>query len=178
MIAAPTPDLGASSPPGHVVWITGLPGAGKSTIGARLFAIVRASHPNSVLLDGDVLRRVFEHDLGYTLDERRRCARRYARLSEMLASQGLHVVVATVSMFDDVRQWNRRRLPRYLEVYVRAPLALRRARVPGLYAGSDVPGIDLAVELPAEAHLVVDNDGTTALDRIVAAIWDRAGVMA
>ena len=166
----------APSGEGRVFWITGLPAAGKTTIGERLFAALRRAHLNSVLLDGDTLRNVFEHDLGYALEDRRRCARRYARLAAMLAAQGLQVVVATVSMFEDVRRWNRHHLPGYVEVYVRAPLALRRGRAPALYAGTAVPGIDLDAELPADPDLAIDNDGSTALETIVAAIAERAGL--
>jgi adenylylsulfate kinase-like enzyme len=166
----------AAAEPGYVFWITGLPAAGKTSIGRLLFASLRVSYPNSVFLDGDVLRGVFEHDLGYTIEDRRRCARRYARLGAMLAAQGLHVVVATVSMFEDVRRWNRQSLARYLEVYVRAPLELRRGRDPETYAGRDVPGVDLEMEVPSDPHLVVDNDGSTSLAAIVATICRRAGM--
>ena len=55
-----------------VYWITGLSGAGKTTIGKLLYEKLKSEYPNTVLLDGDTLRRVFGDDLGYTKDERRK----------------------------------------------------------------------------------------------------------
>lgn len=167
----------ASAPPdtGCVFWITGLPGCGKSTVGALLAARLRAAHASTVLLDGDVLRDVFENDLGYSLEDRRRWARRYARLSGMLAEQGLQVIVATISMFEEIRSWNRAHAPRYLEVYLRAPLAVRiRRDRRGLYASRDVVGVDLPFEEPAAPDVVIDDDGSLAPEDVVSRIWEQA----
>ncbi len=119
-------------------WITGLPASGKTTIATLLVSRLRGRHSHAVLLDGDVLREVFEHDLGYSLEDRRRCARRYARLGRMLAVQGVHVVTATISLFEDVRRWNRAHLHRYVEVYVRAP-RLCGARAIGSRGRTPIP---------------------------------------
>ena len=154
---------------GWVFWITGLPASGKTTIATSLVSRLRVGHAPTVLLDGNVLREVFEHDLGYSLEDRRRCARRYARLGRMLAAQGVHVVTATISLFEDVRRWNRAHVPRYVEVHVRAPAAVRaardrdRARAPVAY---DVP-----CEEPTTPDLVLDNDGSAAADEVVERLW-------
>ncbi|MBI3767177.1 MAG: adenylyl-sulfate kinase [Deltaproteobacteria bacterium] len=168
----------AGVPCGAVVWITGLSGAGKTTLAMALVAQLRDRGRAAVLLDGDVLREVFEHDLGYALDDRRRCGRRYARLGGMLAAQGLHVVVATISMFEDLRRWNRAQLPRYVEVYVRAPAAVRhlrgtRARPGGEDGGRLIVGEDVPFEEPEMPDLVLDNDGSVALDQVAARLWEH-----
>jgi adenylylsulfate kinase-like enzyme len=170
--------MSAAASTGAAVWITGLGAVGKTTLATALVARLRARALPTVLLDGDMLRAVFEHDLGYALDERRRCARRYAHLGEMLAAQGLHVVVATISMFEDVRRWNRAHLPRYLEVYVRAPAAVRRRRAACTGPGRDtepsnVVGDDLPFEEPCTPDLVLDNDGSRTLDEVGAHLWTR-----
>jgi adenylylsulfate kinase-like enzyme len=124
-----------------------------------------------VFLDGDALREVFEQDLGYSVEDRRRWAWRYARLGHMLAEQGLEVVVATVSMFEEVRRWNREHLPRYTEVYLRVPLEVRISRDRRvLYAGADVVGVDLPCEEPRAPDLVIDDDGSLTPEEIVARI--------
>lgn len=154
---------------GCVFWITGLPASGKTTIATLLVSRLRARHIPAVLLDGDVMREVFEHDLGYSLEDRRRCGRRYARLGRMLAAQGVHVVTATISLFEDVRRWNRAHVDHYVEVHVRAPATVRavrdrdRGRTPVAY---DVP-----FEEPATPDLILDNDGSAAADEVVARLW-------
>lgn len=60
-----------------------------------------------MFLDGDILREVFGNDLGYSKEDRRKCAMRYSRLCAMLQRQGMNVICCTISMFDSVRDWNR-----------------------------------------------------------------------
>ena len=90
-----------------VYWITGLAGAGKTTIGKLLYEKIREKESNTVFLDGDILREVFGNDLGYSKEDRRKCAMRYSRLCAMLQRQGMNVICCTISMLDSVRDWNR-----------------------------------------------------------------------
>ena len=145
-----------------VYWLTGLSGAGKTTIGRLWYAELKASGTPAVLLDGDALRQVFGDDLGFTEADRRKSAMRNARLCAMLAEQGLTVVCCTISMFDAVRDWNRAHIPGYVEVYVKASMdTLRRRDQKGLYSqnADNVAGVGLQVELPSNPDLVLDNNG-------------------
>lgn len=147
---------------GHVYWLTGLSGAGKTTIGKLWYEMLKKSRPNAVLLDGDALRAVFGDDLGYTDADRRKSAMRNARLCAMLAEQDLEVVCCTISMFDSVRAWNRANMPGYREIYIKASMeTLRRRDQKGLYSSAqqDVAGIHFAVEEPKTPDLVLVNDG-------------------
>ncbi len=157
---------------GRVFWITGLPASGKTTIATALVSRLRRGHRPVVLLDGDTLREVFEHDLGYSADDRRRCARRYARLGCMLASQGLEVVTATISLFDDVRKWNRLNVSRYVEVFVRAPAALRAARDRARRASP--VAYDVPHEEPTMPDLILENDGSAGIEDLVEQLWAYA----
>jgi adenylylsulfate kinase-like enzyme len=151
---------GARRSAGRVVWITGLGGSGKTTVATALVRLLRRLGRVAVLLDGDALPASIATDLGYALADRRRAAERYARLAGLLAGQGLTVVVATISMFESVRRANRRRLPRYLEVYLRVPLPRRTSqpqrprRRREVIAGGPVVGRDLPFEEPTRPDLV------------------------
>ena len=166
-------------PPGRVFWITGLSGAGKTTLGRELWNRLRATGREAIFLDGDDLRGVIAEDLGHDQDNRRRSAMRNARLCRLLAAQGKDVVCATISMFHEVQRWNRENIPGYREIYLRVPLdKLRRRDSKGIYASvqsgqaRDVVGIDVPAEAPEAPDLVLDNHGTldvpTAVDRILA----------
>ena len=151
---------------GTVYWITGLSGAGKTTIGKLFYHYLKEKYPNTVFFDGDTLRKVFGDDLGYTEEERRKCAMRYARLCAMLEEQEMNVICCTISMFDSVRQWNRENIRNYREIYVRVSMDTLRARdQKGLYSGinsepeKDVAGIHFQVEMPKNPDLILDNDG-------------------
>ncbi len=157
---------------GRVVWITGLSGSGKSTVAALLTRRLGRIGRPVVLLDGDRLRRTIAADLGYDLADRRRCAERYARLAHDLARQGLTVVVATISMFEAVRRWNRRHAPRYLEVYLRLPPGCTPRRPRGRRKPPLVVGLDLPFEEPARPNLVFER-GARAPRAIAADIERR-----
>ncbi len=146
----------------RVYWLTGLSGAGKTTIGRLWYERLKASGKAVVFLDGDELRQVFGGRLGYTAEERRKAAMNYARLCALLSKQGLTVVCCTISMFDSVRAWNRENIPGYFEVYIQASMeTLRRRDQKGLYSTGrqDVAGVDFQVELPKKPDLILNNDG-------------------
>ena len=156
---------------GTVYWITGLAGAGKTTIGKLLYEKMREEYPNTVFLDGDTLRKVLGDDLGYTKEDRRKCAMRYSRLCAMLQEQGMNVICCTISMFDSVREWNRENISNYKEIYVKVSMDTLRARdQKGLYSGKtdemwkDVVGIHMKVEEPKKPDLVLVNDGERTLE--------------
>lgn len=150
-----------------VYWITGFAGAGKTTIGKLFYEKLKEHYPNTVFLDGDLLRRVFGDDLGYSESDRRKCAMRYSRLCRMLQQQGINVVCCTISMFHEIRAWNRDNIASYAEIYLKVGmevLAMRDQK--GLYSGntkekdSRVAGLHIAYEEPKSPDLVLVNDGS------------------
>jgi len=164
--------------PGHVFWITGLSGAGKTTLGQELCSRLRAEGRAVTFLDGDALRAIIADDLGHSASNRRKSAMRNARLCQMLAQQGADVICATISLFHEVQRWNRTNIPGYHEIYLQVPMdELRRRDTKGIYARADrgdlrnVVGIDLAAETPEIPDLILDNYGlldvVTAVDRIM-----------
>ncbi len=145
-----------------VYWLTGLSGAGKTTIGRLWYKKLKERGTPAVFLDGDELRQVFGDDLGFTEADRRKSAMRNARLCALLAKQGLTVVCCTISMFDSVRDWNRKNIPGYFEVYVKASMNTLCCRdQKGLYSNGDgnVAGVHFQVEEPKYPDLILENDG-------------------
>lgn len=159
---------------GTVYWITGLSGAGKTTIGKFLYEKIKEKNPNTVFLDGDTLRKVFGDDLGYSREERRKCAMRYSRLCAMLQEQGMNVICCTISMFDSVREWNRENIQNYKEIYVKVSMdTLKKRDQKGLYSGmtkekqKEVVGIHLDIEEPKYPDLILENDSEMILEEQV-----------
>lgn len=172
----PAPLLPDASAKGRLLWLTGLSGAGKTTVALRVCARLRAAGLPTVLLDGDRLRAAIAPDAGHTPDQRRQLAFSYARLCRELTEQGLVVVIATISMFHAVRQWNRENVEGYREIYLRVPLEHRADRDPkGLYrnAAVDMVGMDTSIEEPDRPDLVIDNYGTMEPDGAADLIWER-----
>ena len=164
---------------GLVIWITGLSGAGKTTVGSHLADRFRSRDLRFVALDGDKLRAALGAEAQHGIDDRLRLALTYGALCRRLATGGAHVICATISMFHEVQAWNRANIPGYVEVYLRVPVDVVRRRDPrGLYrenaCGRGVPlvGIDIPAEAPIAPDLVIDNFGSCSAEAAAGEIWE------
>lgn len=168
---------------GTLYWITGLSGAGKTTIGNMLYEHLKKQKSNVVILDGDMVRRAFGNDLGYSGEERLKCALRYSGISRLLTEQGIDVVCCTISMFDEVRNWNREHIEKYVEIFLDVPLEiLQKRNQKNLYddvkAGKteNVVGMDLQLELPENPDIRIVNDGSSTPEEVLARITAQFGL--
>lgn len=164
---------------GTVYWITGLAGAGKTTIGTLLYNKLRDDKSNVVMLDGDIARWAYNDTIGYSSKDREQGAYRNARVCKMIADQGVDVVCCTVSMFEGVRAWNREHLEKYREIFLDVPLeVLKRRDQKGLYSKQvrgeekDVVGMDLSLEMPHSPDVRIVNDGSCSPQQVLALIWN------
>jgi bifunctional enzyme CysN/CysC len=148
-----------------IVWFTGLPGAGKSTIANAVERRLYAEGLHSYLLDGDNIRHGLNRDLGFTEVDRIENVRRIAEVAGLMADAGLIVLVACISPFRDDRRLARSVVGdgEFCEVFVDTPLAVAEARDrKGLYAKArrgELPnftGIDSPYEMPEYPEVHVD----------------------
>ena len=157
-----------------VIWITGLSGAGKSTLAKEIANRLRAEREEVVVLDGDEMREVFgnvkENSTNHGRAARLDLAMRYAKLCRLVSSQGTTVICSTISMFNEVHEWNRENIPGYFEVYLKVPLTELKRRDPkGIYQRFDsgklknVAGLDLEVDEPQTPDILFEFDSTLSL---------------
>lgn len=164
---------------GCVVWMTGLPGAGKTTIAERLAEILRDRGRRVEIMDGDEIRRGLSADLGFSKEDRSRHADRVGFVSKLLSRNGVVVLVALISPYREFRARVREDIPEFVEVYVDAPLEVCIARDPkGLYAKalageiSDLTGIQDPYEAPESPEVRVSTD-RLSVDECCSAIVEQ-----
>lgn len=159
-----------SAPSSAVIWLTGLPGSGKTTIARGVAAGLRGAGLDPCVLDGDEVRRTLSRDLGFSLADRDENVRRVAVAAARHFRAGDVVIVALISPLRRQRAAARRLVgPGFVEVHVHASLETCIRRDPkGLYgralAGAldDLTGISSPYEPPLEPDLFVDTEVLTA----------------
>jgi cytidine diphosphoramidate kinase len=151
---------------GALLWITGLSGAGKTTIAKLVTQSLRRNDRPVVHLDGDQLRPIFNASQAHRPEDRKTLANNYSALAKLLVEQDIDVVLSTISMFSSVRKNNRETIRRYFEIYLNVPLDILIERDQKyLYTKAlkgeidNVLGVDLPYDEPMNSNLVIVNDG-------------------
>jgi adenylyl-sulfate kinase len=165
---------------GYTVWLTGLSGAGKSTIAERLAPELRARHGKVEVLDGDVVRTHLSKGLGFSKDDRDTNIRRIGFVSGLLARNDVPVIVAAISPYRAVRDEVRAEIGNFVEVYVGCGLdELVRRDVKGLYAKAlageiaNFTGVSDPYEPPLNPEVAIDTERESveeSVARILAAL--------
>jgi adenylyl-sulfate kinase len=165
---------------GFTVWLTGLSGAGKSTIAAELARRLQERDLGVEVLDGDVVRTHLSKGLGFSKEDRDTNIRRIAFVAQLLTRHGVAVITAAISPYRAVRDEARAMVGNFVEVYVKCPLdELVRRDVKGLYAKAlrgeigNFTGVSDPYEEPLHPEVVVETDHESvaaSVERILAAV--------
>jgi adenylylsulfate kinase len=164
---------------GAVVWLTGLPRSGKSTLARLVAERLRQAGGAPLVLDGDDVRAALVPSPGYGPEERDAFYATLARLAALAARQGHLVLVAATAHRRAYRVAARALAPRFVEVFVDTPVAVCAARAGGaqLYDGgarAQLPGAGVAYEPPLAPDVIATGDLDGAAAKIVDQIAARA----
>ena len=170
----------------HVIWLTGLPGSGKSTIASAL----KERLPDAEILRMDELRRIVTPEPSYSDTEREFVYRSLVFAAKTLYELGHTVVIDATGNRRSWRELARELIPDFSEIYLRCPLELcmerekKRGETHGaprdIYkkgmAGAPVPGVQAPYEEPKDPELIIDADKVSpeeAAEKIAALIGER-----
>ena len=167
---------------GFVVWLTGLPGSGKTTISSIVGPRLKSSGLKVEMLDGDEVRKWLGPNEGFTAEDRERHLRRVAHVAELLSRNGVVVVCAFVSPYVSTRKYARDVIANFVEVYVKCSLETCKSRDPkGLYAKAragliaNMTGVQDAYEPPPNPEMVIDTEQEapeTSADRLISKLQE------
>lgn len=167
-----------------VIWLIGMSGSGKTTLGREIARQWKQQQSNTVLLDGDEVRRIFRQDLAeadYSLAGRRLNAERIFELCAWLDQQQINVVCSILSVFPDLRAKNREHFQHYFEVYLNPPFqTLVERDTKGLYrkalAGQmpNMVGVDIPFPPPEAADMEIDTSLPVGIAELARGILEQA----
>lgn len=164
---------------GAVIWFTGLPSSGKSTIAHALEYELYKRGCRTYVLDGDNIRHGLNKDLGFSAKDREENIRRIGEVAKLFADAGLIVLTAFISPYRADREKARKLNPKnFIEVYVKCSLEICEQRDPkGLYKRArkgeilEFTGISAPYEEPESPELVIDT-GRLSVDESVSLIME------
>jgi len=162
---------------GFTLWLTGMSGAGKSTISDELIARFRSEKAKVELLDGDIVRTNLSQGLGFSREDRDTNIRRIGFVADLLSRNGVIVVVAAISPYRSTREEVKSKIANFIEVHVDCPIGVLADRdVKGLYkkalAGEvgNFTGISDPYEPPLSPDVTVHSD-RESIEESVGKIW-------
>src|SRR5947199_5814162 len=169
---------------GFTICFTGLSGSGKSTLSEVIEQHMKALGRDVEVLDGDIVRTHLSKGLGFSREDRDTNIKRIAFVCNLLTRNGVICISAAIAPYCEAREWARREIGNFVEVYVKCPIDVCRQRdVKGLYKLVDegkikgFTGVDDPYEEPQQPELVVETDKETieeSLNRIVAKLEQLA----
>jgi adenylylsulfate kinase len=158
---------------GFVIWLTGLPASGKTTIARQLETRLKEVGRKVEVFDGDEVRKNLSSDLGFSKEHRKLHAMRVAYVSKLLARNGIVAVVALISPFREFRDAARQEIDNFVEVYVKCSIETCTQRDPkGLYKKAasgqikDLTGPQEPYEEPVNPEVTVDTERFTVEDSV------------
>ena len=157
-----------------VIWITGISGAGKSTIATAIIEKYKTVLPNLINIDGDVVRNLYGNDLGYEEKDRIIQIKRLQKLCIFLESQKQIIIASALYSNPSLMEWNKNNFSDYFEIYLKVSLDLVKKRDPkGMYKKynlgeeKNIVGIDVPWHEPVNSDLVVNMNDKKSVSEIV-----------
>ncbi len=173
---------------GTVYFFTGLAGAGKTTVGGLFYRRLKEKHPDAILIDGDRARTQAGHSTAdgmvlledhYTTEARKAGAFLLFQGCKDMAEAGFDIVICSIAMYTEVREWNRENIENYREIYLKvAHETLYKRDQKKLYSSraKNVVGVDLPWDEPGHSSIVVQNDGAETPEEIAERLFRFFGL--
>ncbi len=151
-----------------VIWLTGIPASGKTTIALELKKFYEKKGIAADILDGDEIRKTLSKDLGFSPEDRKEHNRRVIFVAKILAKNGVTTIIPLISPYRETRDYARKEIPEFVEVWIKASVDECKKRDPkGLYkkalAGEikNLTGLQAPYEEPQNPELVLDTKNQT-----------------
>ena len=144
---------------GILFWITGLSGAGKTSVSQKIYKKIKNDFGKTIFINGDDLRKIFDLK-GYNYEDRKKIGLRYSKLFKKITDQNVNVIFAGVVLIESVRKWNKKNIDNYLEIYLKANIKkIIKRKYKRLYSQTkNLVGLNVRAEFPKKPDIIINNN--------------------
>lgn len=154
---------------GILFWITGLSGSGKTTIGNKIKKDISKIYGPTLMISGDNIREIFGLK-GYDYDDRLKILNKYNKFAKYITNQKINIIFAVVGMVETTRNWNRKNIDNYVEIYIKSNIkniiALNKKKIYHKKKPGKIIGINIKPELPKKPDIIIVNSFNQSSDKI------------
>ncbi|RDU22798.1 adenylyl-sulfate kinase [Anaerosacchariphilus polymeriproducens] len=167
-----------------IIWLMGISGAGKTTIGLKLQEFFNQKQKKNYLVDGDEIRNLFENDLGYSTEDRKANVKRIIMGAYILDRNDIIGIICNISPFEELRELARKKIEGYNEIYLKKDLKVSIEKdVKNVYqqnlGKTEIVGVNIGFDEPKHSDLILEVDKMTeeeTFKRVVQYIEERYGI--
>lgn len=145
---------------GILFWITGLSGAGKTSVANEIKKEISKKFGPTLVFNGDDLRKIFNLNK-YDQKSRLENGKNYGKFAKFITDQNINLIFTVVGLFDQIRVWNKKNVENYVEIYLKASvLKIKKKRKKKLYftKSNSIVGIQIKPQFPKKPNFIIKND--------------------
>ena len=153
---------------GYLILITGLSGSGKTTIAGKILNRIKKKLGPTILINGDDLRKIFKLNK-YDQKSRLENGKNFSEFAKFITNQNINLIFTVVGMFDQIRNWNKKNISNYIEIYLKASVSkIKKKRKKKLYFKKHgaIVGIQIKPQFPKKPNYIIKNDFTKSIKEI------------
>ena len=153
---------------GILFWITGLSGAGKTSVANEIKKEITKQFGPTLVFNGDDLRKIFKLNK-YDQKSRLENGKNFSEFAKFITNQNINLIFTVVGMFDQIRNWNKKNISNYVEIYLKASVSkIKKKRKKKLYFKKHgaIVGIQIKPQFPKKPNYIIKNDFTKSIKEI------------
>ena len=145
---------------GTLFWVTGFSGSGKTQISKKIYNQIKKYYGPTILFSGDDIRKIFNLK-GYSYEDRYKVVMKYCKLARLITNQNINVIFAVVGMMHSVREWNKKNIKNYVEIYIKSDLKkiIKKGKKRIYHQNkNNIIGLDIKPEYPKAPDIILYNN--------------------
>jgi adenylylsulfate kinase-like enzyme len=164
---------------GILFWITGLSGAGKTSLANNIKKEIINQYGPTLIVNGDDLRKIFKLTK-YDQNSRLEYGKQYAKFAKFITDQNINLIFTIVGMFNELRRWNKQNIKNYVEIFIKANVSkIKKKRKKKLYFqnSKNIVGITIKPQFPKNPNIIINNNFKKSIKELSLSLSNKINIL-